>query len=190
MKKKLIIILLLFVTLCLGQNRCFKVVSSIYYINDGISMLILERNDSLFQVIGDKALKDNFDSMHHFSDGRTFHKYLRRLEQDNMISLSQNAIIFVNLNKIHPSTDIMPNLSVKSNIIWNNNIIISASDIFHNSLYFAEEIKGQLIPKKYEFTYLKELIKDEKEKGKTAPEIAKALNVDLKVVEEILSSKL
>ena len=58
MKKILIILLFLVsVTLCFGQNSWFKVVSSIYYANEGISMLILERNDSLFQVVGNKAEK-------------------------------------------------------------------------------------------------------------------------------------
>lgn len=191
MKKNLIIILLfsVSVTLCFGQNRWFKVVSSIYYANEGISMLILERNDSLFQVVGDKALKDNFDSMQQFSDSKMFRKYLQRLEHKNMIRLSQDATIFVNLNKIHPSKDVMPNLSVKSNIIWNNNLIISVSDLFHNALYYAEEIKGQLIPKRCELTSLRELIYDEEKNGKTAYEIAMLFKVELKIVEEILSQK-
>lgn len=190
--KKILIIILLFsvsVTLCFGQNRWFKVVSSIYYANEGISMLILERNDSLFQVVGDKALKDNFASIQQFSDSRKFRKYLQRLEQNNMIRLSQDAIIFVNLNKIHPSNDVMPNLSVKSNIIWNNNLIISVSDLFHNALYYAEEIKGQFIPKRCELTSLKELIYDEEKNEKTAYEIAMLFKVELKIVEEILSQK-
>ena len=51
MKKILILFLLFTSTICLGQNHWFKVVNTIYNINERVSILILERNDSLFHVV-------------------------------------------------------------------------------------------------------------------------------------------
>lgn len=166
MKKVFILLFLFTTTLCFGQ---FKVVSKTYITNEKTLVLILERNDSLFQVVGNKA-----------------EKYKK-----NMIYLRQGDLINIDLKTIYPYPDPMFNaIGFMGNtvILWNN-IKITISDLFHRSLYIAEEVKGELIQKKSNLTFLTKEILSEKEEGKTVSEIAQSLKIEIDVVEEILNLK-
>lgn len=194
MKKILILFLLFTSTICLGQNHWFKVVNTIYNINERVSILILERNDSLFHVVS------NIDEQKHPRKRNKNIRYAKKLISSlapidpEMKCLNDGDLILVNLKIVYPDSVFnVSGFTGNTEVFWNYNTKISVSksksDIFHNALYYAEEIKGQLIPKRCEFTSLRELIYDEEKNGKTAYEIAMLFKVELKIVEEILSQK-